>query len=465
MPITRILVYLFLLSFLPVSAEKLSEVRELGLPILSIESEDGQMPTCDYVTHPERCDGYSIANATKVPARMVIVVQNDTLYDSGPHATDLSGMTFRIRGNTSAYGHLKPYKIKLEKKADLLFRADKRYRDKNWVLLPKADIDLLIGYRVSQLVGMPWTPSFCYVNLVINGQYQGLYQLCESVRRNEECRIVVDKEEGFLVEHDAYWWNEAFYLPSQISRYHYSLKYPEEDEASEEALLRIQLRLQQMESSFLDGSYACYIDVDNFAAWMLAHDILGTSDSGGSNMYYSRYDDAESTLIQMPVLWDFDTSLRARNRWASAHTDVVTFFPYLFASTDRAFVGAYYQLWLSLKDKLQMDICDYLRDYANSQEGRAVAASFAYDAKHGGYENDFDECVEFSVAWMHERIEWLETAMQKDIEPLVTCIPQLVIDKPNNQTYNLLGQRVEAEYKGVVVQGGRKRLIRTTLFW
>lgn len=454
-----LLSFFFFSSLLPCSADELTEVGELGLPMLCIESENGQMPTCDYVSHPEGCDGYSIANATKVPGRLVIILQNDTLYDSGSYVSELSGMTFRIRGNTSAYGRLKPYKIKLQKKADLLLRSDKRFKDKNWVLLPKADVDLLVGYRVSQLVGMPWTPSFRYVNLIVNGEYQGLYQLCESVGRNEDCRIALDKEDGFLVEHDAYWWNESFYLTSGISKYHYSLKYPEPEEVSEEKALRIQYRLQQMESSFQDGSYARYIDVENFAAWMLAHDILGTSDAGGSNMYYSCYDDAGQTLIQMPVLWDFDTSLRTTNRWASAHTDAVTFFPLLFASPDRTFVAVYYQLWQSLKNGLAAEICGYLRDYAKSKEGRAVAASFSYDAKHGGYENDFNQCLESAVVWLEERFDWLEGAMRDKIEPLVTGIPHLVQRNTNDQTFNLLGQRVGAGYKGVVVRGGRKKLV------
>ena len=176
-------------------------------------------------------------------------------------------------------------------------------------------------------------------------------------------------------------------------------------------------------------------------------------------MYYSCYDDAGQTLIQMPVLWDFDTSLRTTNRWASAHTDAVTFFPLLFASPDRTFVAVYYQLWQSLKNGLAAEICGYLRDYAKSKEGRAVAASFSYDAKHGGYENDFNQCLESAVVWLEERFDWLEGAMRDKIEPLVTDIPHLVQRNTNDQTFNLLGQRVGAGYKGVVVRGGRKKLV------
>ena len=39
-------------------------------------------------------------------------------YDSGDYVDGESGMTLKIRGNTSAWQLRKPYKIKLQKKAD-----------------------------------------------------------------------------------------------------------------------------------------------------------------------------------------------------------------------------------------------------------------------------------------------------------------------------------------------------------
>lgn len=179
----------------------------VGLLTMYINTVDCVEPTCDYVEPPVGGVSLSIANATKVPGSLVIKQGEKILYDSGEYIKGLSGMTVRIRGNTSAYLPKKPYKIKLQKKADLLSRGDdKKFKDKDWLLLKDGDITInnMIGFMVNELVGMPWTPSYKYVELVMNGDYRGVYMLCESVKRNPECRIDVDKD-GMIAEYDAYW--------------------------------------------------------------------------------------------------------------------------------------------------------------------------------------------------------------------------------------------------------------------
>ena len=98
----------------------LDDIISKGLPVLYIQTVDSEEPTCDYVSAPAGCMGKTIANATKVPGRMIIYQWLDemdsVLYDSGDYEKDVSGMTIKIRGNTSAYYEKKPYKIKLQKK-------------------------------------------------------------------------------------------------------------------------------------------------------------------------------------------------------------------------------------------------------------------------------------------------------------------------------------------------------------
>ncbi len=36
------------------------------------------------------------------------------------------------------------------------------------------------------MLGLQWTPCYQYVNVVLNGDYQGLYMLAESVDRNAD---------------------------------------------------------------------------------------------------------------------------------------------------------------------------------------------------------------------------------------------------------------------------------------
>ena len=268
----------------------LDSIKSLGLPVITIETVDGEEPTCEYVDHPEGMAGYGIRNATKVPGRLTITLGDEVLYDSGPYAKNIGGMRIKIRGNSSAYPQKKPYKMKLEAGADLLLRGnDETYSDKDWLLIKDSDLRQCIGYETSRLMGMEWTPGYRYVNVVMNGDYRGLYLLCEPVERNTRCRINVS-ETGYIVESDAYFWNEDLYIPSSLRPFGWTLKYPDADNITEERLVWLTSELAGLEDALSGNSYAERIDVESFARWLLAHDILGTWDSYGSNLFIARYD-------------------------------------------------------------------------------------------------------------------------------------------------------------------------------
>lgn len=119
------------------SAKSLNTSGDPRPVTLYITTIDGEEPTFDIVYPPEGGTGVGIGNRTKVMGRMVMTTGTDTLYDSGEWAEGTSGMSIKVRGNTSAASAKEqlPYKIKLVKKADLLMRGNKVYKHKDWVLL------------------------------------------------------------------------------------------------------------------------------------------------------------------------------------------------------------------------------------------------------------------------------------------------------------------------------------------
>ena len=52
--------------------------------------------------------------------------------------------------------------------------------------------------------------------------------------------------------------------------------------------------------------------------------MMGTYDSGGSNLYIMKYDDNSSSLFQMGNLWDFDTIFKVEKGSFSRILSVVT---------------------------------------------------------------------------------------------------------------------------------------------
>ena len=393
----------------------LSDIIGKGLPVIYVETVEGEEPTCDYVSAPPGCMSASIANATKVPGRLIVyyrIADKDSIiYDSGDYEKDVSGMTIRIRGNKTAYDVKKPYKIKLQKKHDLLFRGNENiYKDKEWLLLRDDYLTTIAGFKINELVGMVWTPQHHFVNVVINGSYRGAYLLCESVKRNPDCRLNIDKNWGFIFELDPYWWNEDVYVySSNTPSYNYTFKYPDSDDILPEQLDYMQDLVSVYEASLRNGKYSDLIDARSFAAWCLVHDILGTNDAGGSNMFYTKYDTLPESKIVMPLAWDFDMAERTVSAWSASHIKHMSI---LFNNTnDRTFVGEYVALWRKMQSTLVNDVQTYMLSFRQSDEGIALNKSFVLDKIVYGRTMNVNVYTMSRYMWVLNRFSWLNNSI------------------------------------------------------
>ena len=439
--------------------KSLSEIIDCGLPVLYIETVDGEEPTCDYVSAPPGCMGFSITNATKVPGRLAVYSrvngEDCVLYDSGDYEKDVSGMTIKVRGNASAYDVKKPYKIKLQKKFDLLFGGnDSIYKDKEWLLLRDDYLTTLAGFKVNELVKMTWTPRHHYVNVVMNNSYRGAYLLCESVKRNPDCRLNVNKTTGYIYEFDPYWWNESIYvMSSQHPSYNYTFKYPDDEDITEDQLADMRTLVAAYESSLNDGTYTDFIDARSFAGWCLVHDLLGTTDAGGANMFYTKYDITDSSKIVMPLAWDFDMAFRANSAWSNSHEKHMT---RLFNSSNRAFTGKYADLWREIRGTFVVNVTSFLVDFRRSAEGKSLQKSFNLD--YMVYGRDLSvvlQTVKHSN-WFSSRYGWLDDAIVV-MNPLgdVNVDGQLTITDVTRLINLLLNEDQEKCYAADVNEDGK----------
>ncbi|MBO5377171.1 MAG: CotH kinase family protein [Ruminiclostridium sp.] len=120
----------------------------------------------------------------------------------------------RVRGNSTAEGNEKPYRIKFDKKQNMLGLHDgKEY--KNWVLL-KSNWNLVMDYMGFTLADViledRYYSSDCtFVNVYINGKFKGIYLLCEQNQIADDRVDVYEPKEsetqteiGYLVEIDHY---------------------------------------------------------------------------------------------------------------------------------------------------------------------------------------------------------------------------------------------------------------------
>ena len=363
------------------------------LPLLTITTVDGEFPTCDPISPPEGCVGSGITNAEYVEGRLVVTLRSDTLLDTGPYVKGESGMRIKIRGNsTGNNAGQKPYKIKLSKKADLLGRPGGGYEEKDWNLLimytynpglawNESNFLNVVGFTVSRAAGMEWTPGYSFVNVVMNDRYMGFYYLTDAVERGD--RRVDIQRTGYLVENDAYWWNEevSFKTSHQHPAMGWTFKYPDADDVTEAAAAPIRHHLEQFEEALYSGNdIAQFIDFASWAKWILVHDVLASVDDAGTNMYVYKdnfaADEPFSSRLKMGPLWDFDSAfrdpLRAATDWSTLHTSFYFYFPQLFARPD--FCAAYRSEWQGLRSHLQTDVEEAFSRLAEEQ-GEAVRRS------------------------------------------------------------------------------------------
>ncbi|MDE7096838.1 MAG: CotH kinase family protein, partial [Muribaculaceae bacterium] len=336
----------------------------MKIPLVVINTVDGEEPTCEVVTPPPGAWGSGIQNATKVPASMKIIVNGSTLYDSGEYVKKESGLTIKIRGNTSGKKAKKPYKLKLQKKADLLLRNDKKFEDKDWVLL-RTGRSLInpIGFWVSELIGQEWTPSHQFVNVYMNGTYRGLYVLCEHISVNRKCRINVDEEDGYVVEADPYWWNEDLCFSSSLMtpELKFTYKYPDTEDLTDEWHQAISEDVLAHETKISDDTYDEAYDCESFAKWLLAWDLLCNDDTAGGNMYLVKKD--TNSKICMGPIWDFDYALHWSDDWVGRHYKYF-YFHLMFDSTNDRFRKTFYSLWQDHGWEVVKGVIDKINTFA-----------------------------------------------------------------------------------------------------
>lgn len=452
---------LFCATLLPCMSKDVDTtlVAQAGFPVLVIETVNGEWPTFKIAQKTDSSYiGNSITEAEKVPGRVYLKYKNEIIYDSHEYIKDSLGMTIKVRGNTSAYTDKRSYKIKLQKKADMLCRGvDSIYKDKNWILIKEKKLRNRVGFKINELAKLQWTPAFQYVNVIMNGSYEGIYILMESVKRNTKCRLDVS-DTGYIAEYDPYFWNEDVFVWSNLNwitwlPMNYTFKYPDSEDITQEQIDYFATYIDKVEDSLHDGSYPDYIDVESFARWMIARDILGNSDGAGSNIFFTKYDNTPNSKIMMANLWDLDGIMKNENKWDEVHKKGIFYYFDLFEwSKNHDFRRMYKYIWNQEKDAIFDQMKNFLDEYPTSEEAIAMDKSIVLDNQRWNTDNDGVEVsIKNAKDWFTKRKKWLDDA----IDDIYVGIENIQLDETEDTPvyYNLKGQRLNTPpTKGVYIR-------------
>ncbi len=237
---------------------------------------------------------------------------------------------FKGRGNWTWTGFdKKPYRIKFDKKQAVLGMPS----NKHWCLMAHADDCLgflknYAGYQLSEALGLKWTPKAVPVELVMNGEYYGLYFLTEQVRVGSNRVNVTEQEDyatdsvsgGWLVEIDNYEEEGNVTLFEQNAQeVWFTMKSPELLSASQRTYIESQLHSLN-EAIWGNTDYPLWemMDLDEAVKFYLVQELMEDCESyhGSCYLYKERDRNGMSEKWYFGPVWDFGNAYnRGWNTW------------------------------------------------------------------------------------------------------------------------------------------------------
>lgn len=218
----------------------------------------------------------------------------------------------RGRGHSSWKGLKKPYKIKLGKKTAIMGMPE----NKHWALLKPSE-NTVAGLNLGKIMGFQWTPSFRPVEVVLNGDYIGLYFLTETIRIDENRVNIYEQQNqetdrnlikgGWLVEVDNYRDECQITIPEN-NRWNLTLRYHSPDDLSDAQLKWLTGEFKAINSAIYSSDKTSagweeYIDVESMARFFILHEVMDNPD-GFHGSFYLHKDLAENAKWVAGPIWD-----------------------------------------------------------------------------------------------------------------------------------------------------------------
>ena len=372
-----------------------------GLPVMRIDTEGGRSIT---------------SKETYLNAHMKLTEDVKTRGGGDVLEADL---LIKGRGNSTWLFKKKPYRLKFNEKVSLLGE----HKDRSWVLLANyADKSVLrthAAFYMGKISNLEYTSSSHFVELFLNGKYDGTYELCEKIKVSNH-RVAVG-DDGFLLEIDA----EAEDDSDSRYFYVYSLSNPvnikEPDVQYNDAnynyienfLEKVDNALYGLNFRNTSTGWQAYMDMDSFVDWYLINEISHNTDS---RMFKSCFMSLKrGGKLKMGPLWDFDLAFGNTDYWDRGPEGFwvkdADWFERLFE--DPAFVNRVKErfdyFYNHLPDILnEIDAEGQYLKYSMVANENRWHSLYAYSVPNveiwGSYQNE-DQSVK---EWLKKRMDWLK---------------------------------------------------------
>ncbi len=232
-------------------------------------------------------------------------------------------LEIKARGNYTRTGFAKkPFKLKLGKKQDLLgLTPDK---SKHYAILAHADDSYgymrnFTGFNLGKRIGLPWTPAQQPIEVIINGDYRGIYFLTESIRVGDG-RVPIEElgdnvsdptlaSGGYLVELDNYnetnqiRMTEKTCVGGYVDQLRITWDTPEEYSDLQKQFITDQFTAMNDAIGSNDDTTWSYIDLDDAVRYYICKEIISDAEAyhGSTYLYRNR---GEGQKWHFSPLWD-----------------------------------------------------------------------------------------------------------------------------------------------------------------
>lgn len=378
-----------------------------GIPVLWIETEG-------------RADVVSKDDYVNAHFKLV----EDIVTRAPGDVTELDGK-IKGRGNSTWGMAKKPYAIKFDEKQSFFGEP----RDKSWVLLAnyadKTSLRNAMAFYLGKISNLDYTPRCHFVDVMLNGRYNGTYQLCEKIKIGKS-RVNVG-DDGFLMEIDAKALNESdsrYFNVSHISN-PINIKDPNV-EYDDDNFLYAKKFVTEADKVLFSGNFLNpeegwqkYLDMDSFVEWYLVNEIAKNSDACGYSSCYLNL--KPGGKLKMGPIWDFDLAFGNIDYADSCYPEgfwVKQAFWYKRLFQDPVFVSKVKERFAYFYNK-QSDIMNeinqnakYLR-YSVIENNNKWNVFYNYTWPNydiwGNYQNE----VQSMKLWIQKRFEWLKNEFDK----------------------------------------------------
>lgn len=330
---------------------------------------------------------------------------------------DYTGKTeVKGRGNSTWGYPKKPYRLKLNKKAEICGLG----KAKNYVLLANhLDPTLMlnsVAFKIGRLLELPFTNHAIPVDVVLNGIYKGSYLLTEQIEVKEN-RVDLDENNSVMWELDSYWDDEpkfkstAFNLPVMV-------KDPDlTTEQFEYWKKDFNAFTTQFAKEPLEGnSYVDMIDIESVAKFLITFNLVHNMEINHPKSIFL-HKERNGKYVMGPI-WDFDWAYDYEGTsnhfgryntplFSSSMNGVGTAFFQRFLQDSRV-KTIYKRTWQDFKNNKLDALLQYVDDYA-------VMLKPSVERNSELWENtrSFDTKVKELKTWLRNRADYIDSEVSK----------------------------------------------------